>query len=212
VKLGLISDVHGDRVALELAWAHLTVLGAERIVCAGDVVGYGPLPDRVAALLREHAIESVRGNHDRWAIGRGPGAADPFGGPAPSQETLDYLATLPPDLAVAGAGRVGVVVHGAPGNDMTYITRSTHPPRVLRGLLDALGADFLACGHTHEPMWYQAPSGRLVINPGSVISAPRVSTSRTFAVLDLTTLGVTFHDVESGAKVEVTPWSEGPDR
>src|SRR5262249_27392473 len=125
MKLGVISDVHADPVALELAWAHLTVLGADRIVCAGDVVGYGPLPDRAAAFLMEHGIDSVRGNHDRWALGRGPGAPDPFGGPAPSRETLDYLATLPPDLLLSESGRIAVVVHGAPGDDMTYVTRST---------------------------------------------------------------------------------------
>ena len=38
-----------------------------------------------------------------------------------------------------------------------------------------------------------------MINPGSVISAPVVSTSRTFALLDWGAMAVTFHDVESGA-------------
>lgn len=208
MKLGLISDVHGDPVALELAWAHLTVLGADRIVCAGDVCGYGPFPDRAAAFLAEHQIATVRGNHDRWALERGPGAADPFGGGTPSPETLEFIATTPFDLAVAWETRVGVVVHGSPRDDMEFVTRKDHPPRVLRGWLTTLGADFLVVGHTHEPMWYQAPSGRLVINPGSIISAPRVKTSRTFALLDLASLDVTFHDVESGTAVAVKSWDQ----
>ncbi len=70
MKLGLISDIHGDMVALELAWAHLTVMGADRIVCAGDLVGYGPHPDKIVAFLLDHGVESVRGNHDRWAVER----------------------------------------------------------------------------------------------------------------------------------------------
>ena len=81
VKLGLISDVHGDMTALELAWAHLTVLGADRIVCAGDLVGYGPYPDRAVVFLQAHKIASVRGNHDRWALQRPPSTPDEFGGP-----------------------------------------------------------------------------------------------------------------------------------
>ena len=206
MKLGLISDVHGDPVALELAWAHLTVLGADRIVCAGDVVGYGPFPDRAAAFLAEHGIASVRGNHDRWALERGPGAADPFGGGTPSAETLEFVAALPFDLAVSWENRVGVVVHGSPRDDMEFVTRKDHPPRVLTEWLTTLDADFLVVGHTHEPMWYRAPSGRLVVNPGSVISAPRVTTSRTFALLDLAMLAVTFHDVETGAEVKVRAW------
>ena len=92
VKLGLISDIHGDPVALELAWAHLTVLGADRIVCAGDLVGYGPFPDRVVAFLqRARDRRRVRGNHDRWALERGPGGRDEFGGGTPIAETLEYL-------------------------------------------------------------------------------------------------------------------------
>lgn len=205
VKLGLISDVHGDPVALELAWAHLTVLGAARIVCAGDVAGYGPLPDRAAAFLAEHEIATVRGNHDRWALERGPGAADPFGGGRPSAETLEYLSGLPFDLAVSGGTRVGVVVHGSIFDDMEFVTRKDHSPKILRDWLTTIRADFLVVGHTHEPMWFRCSEG-LVVNPGSVISAPRVTTSRTFALLDLDALEVTFHDVETGAAVEVRPW------
>src|SRR5271165_2698190 len=100
MKLGLISDIHGDPVALQLAWSHLTVMGADQIVCAGDLVGYGPFPDRVVAFMREHEIRSVRGNHDRWAVERGPGERDEFGGGTPSVETLEFLRELPPDLLV----------------------------------------------------------------------------------------------------------------
>ena len=207
MKLGLISDVHGDPTALELAWAHLTVLGADTIVCAGDVVGYGPLPDRAAAFLIEHGLASVRGNHDRWALERGPGVRDEFRGGTPSVETLDYLATLPFDLPVGGGGKVGVVVHGSIRDDMEFVTRKDHPPPVLRGWLRDLGADFLVVGHTHRPFWYRSDDG-IVVNPGSVISAPRVETSRTFALLDLESLVVSFHDVETGAEVVLPPWTD----
>ncbi len=206
MKLGLISDVHGDPVALELAWSHLTVLGAGTIVCAGDVVGYGPSPDRAAAFLAGHEVETVRGNHDRWALERGPGAADEFGGGTPSAGTLEFLAGNPFDLRVRRGSRTGYVVHGSPSDDMEFVTRSAHPPKVLRGWLTDLRADFLVVGHTHEPMAFRCAEG-LVVNPGSVLSAPtRASSSRTFALLDLDSLGVTFHDVETGDEVAVKPW------
>ena len=82
MKLGILSDIHGDLVALELAWSHLVLLGADRIVSAGDAVGYGPRPDETVEFLRARSIACVRGNHDRWAIERGPLARDPFGGAA----------------------------------------------------------------------------------------------------------------------------------
>ena len=207
MKLGLISDLHGDPVALELAWAHLTVLGADTIVCAGDLVGYGPFPDRVVAFLKEHEIPAVRGNHDRWALERGPGGCDEFGGGTPSAETLRYLQGLPFDRLVSEGDRIGVVVHGSPHGDMEFVSHATHPPAVLRGYLTTLNVNLLVVGHTHEPMWYRCERG-LVVNPGSVVSMPVVKTSRTFALVDLAGLTVSFHDVESGAVIAVEPWAD----
>jgi len=85
------------------------------------------------------------------------------------------------------------------------VTRKTHSPLRLEQWLKTMNADLLIVGHTHKPMWYSGAAG-LVINPGSVISAPVVSTSRTFALLDWTERSVTFHDVESGEAKEVKPW------
>lgn len=61
-------------------------------------------------------------------------------------------------------------------------------------------------GHTHVPAWYRCERG-LVVNPGSVVSMPIVKTSRTFALVDTSSLEVTFHDVESGSVVRVEPWT-----
>jgi putative phosphoesterase len=206
MKLGLISDIHGDPVALELAWSHLTVMGADRIICAGDLVGYGPFPDRVVAFMRERQVSSVRGNHDRWAIERGTGVRDEFGGGTPSSETLDYLRDLPFDLLVAHKTTIGVVVHGSPRSDMEFVTRQSHRRRVLRQYLLDLNCELLVVGHTHLPMWFCCPDG-LVVNPGSVVSAARIDSSRTFALVDLDILEVTFHDVESGETIDVEPWN-----
>lgn len=205
MKLGLISDVHGDFVALELAWAHLMLLGAERIVCAGDLVGYGPFPDGVATFMKERQILSVRGNHDRWAIERGPDFPDEYRGGTPNEETVAFLETLPFDLAIEGAGKVGVIVHATLEDDLEFVTPSRYTGRVLEGWLKLVKADFIVTGHTHRPMWYRCKSG-LVVNPGSVICAPVVETSRTCALLDLATLDVTFHDVDSGARVNIPEW------
>ena len=208
MKLGLISDIHGDAVALELAWAHLTVMGADRIICAGDLCGYGPHPDRVVAFLAEHKIKSVRGNHDRWAVERASGLPDvpsTFDGGMPSKSSVESLTLLPSHLLVADGPRVGVVVHGSPGDDMDFVTRKTHPPALLDRWLREMNANLLVIGHTHKPMLYRSAAG-LVINPGSVVSAPVVSTSRTFALLDWEAGAVSFHDVESGSEVAVEPW------
>ena len=205
MKLGVISDVHGDPAALKLAWGHLMALGADKVVCAGDVVGYGPDPDRVCEFLVENQIESARGNHDRWALERPPGAPDEFRGGTPSARTLAYLQELPTDLILEDASRVAVVVHASIRSDMEFVKPSTHPPAILRGDLQHLDADLLIHGHTHLPMWYRDRWG-LVINPGSVVMSPVVRSSRSCALVDLEALTVTFHEVATGREFSVPPW------
>ncbi|MGC8643125.1 MAG: metallophosphoesterase family protein [Isosphaeraceae bacterium] len=206
MRLGLVSDIHGDVDALARVWSHLTALGVDQIVSVGDLVGYGPFPDRVVEFMKEHQIPAVRGNHDRWALSRGAGVADEFGGGAPREETIQYLAGLETELLVEAGTRIGVIVHGSPQSDMEFVNRQTHPPAVLRRYLRDLSCDLLVVGHTHQPMWYQSPAGRLVVNPGSVVSLPVIDSSRTFAVVDLSRLTVTFHNVEGGDPVSLDPW------
>ena len=69
-RLALISDIHGNEVALEAVLADIAQQGVDAIYCLGDVVGYGPKPvecmKRVLAVCsREHMIA---GNHDHAAI------------------------------------------------------------------------------------------------------------------------------------------------
>jgi putative phosphoesterase len=206
MKIGLISDVHGDPLSLELAWSHLKVLGAERILCAGDLVGYGPFPDRAVAFVQANRIEAIRGNHDRWAINRGPGKRDDFGGGSTSLKTITTLSSWPTEREIILDGRKLIVFHGSPLSDMEYIRRSTHGAEVLDKILDDLSADILVVGHTHDPMCYRSPNG-LVVNPGSAISLPVVRTSRTFALLEIETMAVTIHDVESGRVLDIPSWT-----
>lgn len=206
MKIGLMSDVHADPLSLQLAWSHLTVMGAERVLCAGDLVGYGPQPDRAVAFVNAKKIEAIRGNHDRWALARPAGRPDDFGGAGASSATIALLSALPTERFIQVGEKKLAMYHGSPRSDMEYVLLKTHGPEALDALLDEAGADVLVVGHTHAPMWYRGPRG-LVINPGSVISMPVVRTSRTFALLDLDAMTVTFHDVESARELKVPHWA-----
>src|SRR4051794_15638391 len=67
MRLGVIADVHANLPALEAALAALGA--ADVLVCAGDLVGYGPQPNECVTLLREHGARAVLGNHDLMALG-----------------------------------------------------------------------------------------------------------------------------------------------
>ena len=65
MKFAIMSDVHANPTALERVLADAEQCGVEQVVCAGDVVGYGPYPSETIRILRSRAIPTVMGNHDR---------------------------------------------------------------------------------------------------------------------------------------------------
>jgi Icc-related predicted phosphoesterase len=57
--LAVITDIHGNLPALEAALARIDELGIERVVCGGDLVGYGPHPNEIVALIAEREIPTI---------------------------------------------------------------------------------------------------------------------------------------------------------
>jgi diadenosine tetraphosphatase ApaH/serine/threonine PP2A family protein phosphatase len=68
LKLGIFSDVHGSSEALDAIVAALRDRGATRFVCCGDIVGYGPDPNRCIETVRSMRCACVAGNHDYGAV------------------------------------------------------------------------------------------------------------------------------------------------
>nr|BBH91349.1 hypothetical protein KTC_61000 [Thermosporothrix sp. COM3] len=68
MKVALIADIHGNRVALDAALADIKRSGADMIVCLGDVVGTGPQPQAVLERLQALVCPVVMGNTDEWAL------------------------------------------------------------------------------------------------------------------------------------------------
>ena len=69
MKYAIISDVHANPKALERVLEDSARYGAEKIVCAGDVVGYGPDPVVAIGTLRDRGVTVVMGNHDASVAG-----------------------------------------------------------------------------------------------------------------------------------------------
>ncbi|MHB9092205.1 MAG: metallophosphoesterase family protein, partial [Chloroflexota bacterium] len=64
MRIAVLSDVHGNKHALEAVLADIDSQGIDRVYCLGDLVGYGAFPNEVIALIRERGIPTVMGNYD----------------------------------------------------------------------------------------------------------------------------------------------------
>ncbi len=181
MRVGVIADVHANRVALEAVLADLPAVDA--LVCAGDVVGYNPWPGECVDRLADRDVPTVMGNHDRKVVDGTNFAGNRMAraGIAHAREQLtdaqrSWLAALPDERRLFD-DRLRVV-HGHPDDPDRY----TYPEEFDASLLD--GEDVLVLGHTHLQHHAVTPDG-VVCNPGSV-GQPRDGDPRAaYAIVDL---------------------------
>jgi len=68
VKYAIISDIHSNYAALEQVLEQIQTEKCDKIVCLGDIVGYGPYPNECVAVVKKYADIVIAGNHDYAAV------------------------------------------------------------------------------------------------------------------------------------------------
>jgi predicted phosphodiesterase len=216
MRLLVLTDIHANLTALDAALG--AVQGAwDRLLCLGDIVGYGPDPDDVTNRVRDLDAVVIRGNHDK-AVAEIMNTDDfnPVAKAAVqwtraqlSNDNLSWLAALPQGpLEAEGV----VMVHGAFQDEDEYVFT---PAQALEGLLDST-TQVTFFGHTHHQGGFAYHDSELevlslhprlneshcalrleegkryMLNPGS-IGQPRDADPRAgFAIADLTNHVVEF--------------------
>jgi predicted phosphodiesterase len=154
-RLAIISDIHGNRVALEQVLRDCEVRNVDAIFCLGDIVGYGPEPAECLALVRSNCRLSIRGNHEdallhpevtkSWNPVARAGIA--FARRTMSPDSLAFVGSLPSSFAISETV-LGVHDSPVPTEDgMTYL-------RTKQDAAEAFGwfgERFCLVGHTHVP-------------------------------------------------------------
>jgi len=189
VRVAFISDVHSNLEALE---AVLDEVGKLKVYCCGDIVGYGASPNEVVRTLRGIGATCVLGNHDYASV---RGDAGEFNARAAmavmwtsqhlSQESREFLGTLPREFSTEVGAKRLYMTHGSPDDAMwEYVLPSTHSD-LFDYYLKKVRADVMALGHTHSAFQWRGDDGGLVFNPGSV-GQPRTGDRRaSFAILQM---------------------------
>lgn len=190
MKYAILSDVHANLPALEAVLESIDRrTDVDAVYHLGDLVGYAPWPNEVAALLRERGVAGVAGNYDSTTATGYAHCGCRYEDPAQealshesyawtrdhvTEETRRWLASLPfrIDLRPAGghaAGPKATLVHGAPTLNTLYWTedRSDDFCRKMAARADLSEGDAILFGHTHLP-WSREVDGILFVNTGSV--------------------------------------------
>jgi predicted phosphodiesterase len=166
MRIAVLSDIHSNLPALDAILAHLGPV--EAVWHLGDVVGYGPDPDRVVARLAEVGAVGVRGNHDAAALG-GPEiewfnpdarAAIEWTRDTITASTRAWLAALP-EIRIIGDH---TLVHGSPRDPLReYVTSLA----AVRAAFADVTTPHALHGHTHVPIGFtlEGPGNVAAVQP-----------------------------------------------
>jgi predicted phosphodiesterase len=181
MRIAVISDIHGNCVALDAVLRDLQQLDVDQVVCLGDAVQGGPQPAEVVARLRDLDCPIVMGNADDWLLtGTDTGAENI---PEERRLRMDTVRSwqltrlTPDDITFMQAFQPTVrtplddehsllCYHGSPQSFDHVILPQTPDEEVRRFLTPDEGTIYTG-GHTH--MQFLRHFGRTFhFNPGSV--------------------------------------------
>ena len=187
MRVAVLSDIHGNLHALEAVLAEADAEGVDAIWCLGDVVGYGPRPNEVTAIVAERADLCLAGNHDLGVLGTIDLAF--FAGDAGraarwTREVLDDDARALLGALVPSARAPGTELHHASPRDPIW--EYVLGPEVALASIEAADEPLVLVGHSHVALAIALRDGKLtggvaegsaehdlaggshLLNPGSV--------------------------------------------
>lgn len=215
MRVAVISDIHGNAHALDAVLAAIARERPDALWCLGDLVGYGPRPNRCTRLVAAHADICLAGNHDLGVLGTIDIAEFSHDAAASARWTRDVLEPEARDfLAGLSSERVtarAALYHASPRSPVwEYVVSAeaaeaaladTTTPVVLVGHSHVALA-ILAAGETISGGLATAGTeielgrGRWLLNPGSV-GQPRDGDPRAaWLLLDFRAGRAVFHRVE----------------
>jgi len=187
VHIGIVSDIHADAGALSRVLAELS--GADALLCAGDAVSEYEFCAETVALLADHGVYCIQGNHEAVLFGgRNPDYLEKCRRTYPA-ESLAFLADAPSMREFDFGGVRVLMTHTGLGEDEYIYPGSRRLEAFAR-----MPYDLVCFGHTHVPLVHRAGSVT-VINPGSCSQPRPPARTGTYATFDTETREALIHRV-----------------
>jgi predicted phosphodiesterase len=180
-RIAVFGGVYNNYLALAAALDDVSRRGTDAVYCLGDLGAFGPHPDRVFPLLRDHGVLCIQGNYDN-SVGNGLadcqcGYTDPrdnhfarlsydytFRNTCP--ENRAWMKELPAQRRIKLGGYRVLMCHGSPRKMNEFLWESTTPTHFLEHLATAHDADVILATHTGIKWHRRLSGGRHFVNVG----------------------------------------------
>jgi len=177
MRIGLISDIHGNFTALEAVFKNINERPVDMLVSLGDIATIGPQPRQVLDSLKGLDCIFIMGNHDATLLDMSKTQYYQISSTFAStlewciqqmdSSDLDFLRSFKPYVQIPLKGGPSLLCyHGSPQLTTDQVLATTSVSELAKQF-SGHNNRFLAGGHTHIQMMRQYNS-RLIINPGSV--------------------------------------------
>ena len=203
MKIGLLSDIHGNHIAMEAVMEFL-LPEVDTFAFLGDLCGYYPFLSECLDLYPRDNVVGVLGNHDsvlidcyKKQIVPSNHYEDKYGSAISkslltvTDDKLEPLLELPLTFSSNWCGVEIAMYHGAPWD---FLQGRIYPDYQNWERFADVPADIILLGHTHYPL-VKYVHGKQIITPGSAGQARNCSGLPCCAILDLRTTSVSLHNI-----------------
>jgi predicted phosphodiesterase len=186
MRIAVLSDIHGNLMALDAVMSDIETQSPDEIWCGGDVAWGGPWARECIARVRDAGWPTVKGNTDVWITGDPQTLEDEAArrevAEVAAQHNLDedeaqWLLNLP--LGHNAAGGL-LLVHGTPQSPFVA-PQPDDPPSSFKAYQDA--ASVVVYGHVHVAFTRRLQDGTMVCNTGSV-GMPKDGDTASYLLID----------------------------
>lgn len=198
MKIAVLSDIHGNILALRAVLEDISSLGIEKIYILGDLAFCGSHPNETIDYIKENlkCAKIIQGNTDEMILKDTIQSGDTYASKNDvmsnalkysqeklSKENKDFLVNLPTQHHEELAGLKFLFVHGSPRRNDEGISPNIKYS-LLEEIINDIDANIIFCGHTHYPIIHQL-NNKTVVNVGSVGRPFEENTRSVYVIVDL---------------------------
>ncbi|MBE7706084.1 MAG: metallophosphoesterase family protein [Cyanobacteria bacterium SIG30] len=203
MKIAVMSDIHGNTLALDAVLKDIKEKKCDAILCLGDLMlaGYDAngVVEKFVDLKKNsnYQIEIIQGNTDLLLTHPIPDGFDRIYSVAPCmayayredlkdilKNNLNFVSQFETTKELEIGGVKIFMCHGSPRavDENIY---SDITPDELEVILEGVDVDVVFCGHTHIPCGFQLESGKMLVNVGSVGRPMTVEKEACYVLMDI---------------------------